>query len=344
MLFEYLKRNRKAVAIKFGISLGLDCLVCLIIIGSILSNPLLQMGLIAFITLLSPTGFGFFLFGLVLITGLLCTALWLGIEYLSKHKVGKHELCEEQSNLPEEDVDRQVKDKIILLGLSENLEQREIGEQNEIEEGDLIEAFAQKAEEILKTISTELRRPQTCKQAELEVQLNTIRKYYYRLARIYHPDLEPDESQKALKKREFQRLSGTYEKVQKACNQLKNRIEQQLKPTRLDSLKEQTERIEKLLEMLRQVEKQIIDDSKELNKEIGELKIQIEKNQQRIKANDQKLDEHEQKLKENKKEFHNLLSDLREELNTEENKKEVDETEKLVITNSSETTTCPCAL
>jgi uncharacterized membrane-anchored protein YhcB (DUF1043 family) len=79
--------------------------------------------------------------------------------------------------------------------------------------------------------------------------------------------------------------------------------------------------------MLGRFIEQIRDDQRK-------LKIEIERIQQR-------LNEHDQKLEENKKEFHNLLSDLKEEfqaLNTEENKEEVDEDEESVFTASLETT------
>jgi hypothetical protein len=349
VILEYLKKYRKSITIKFSSSLGLGCLVFLIIIGGILSNPLLQAGLLAFITLLSPAGFGFVLLGLLLITGLLCTALWLGIEfYLRKPEDGelKHHINKGQGpDLVEENSNYQTNNQVVALGLVANGEPSERGEEIEVDDNSVddnsIETFEQKATEIFKKMKTAFLQPHADKQAELEVQLNVFRKHYYKLAKIYHPDLEPDESRKTLKNGEFQRLSGIYERVQEACNQLKERVEQQLNPI-VAAYQEQNELLHKQNELL----KILVDMSSRFIEQIRDdqrkLKIEIERIQQRLKAHDQKFEETKKEfnslLREQKEEFHNLLSDLREELNREENKEEVDETAGLVIITSLETT------
>jgi uncharacterized coiled-coil protein SlyX len=339
VILEYLKKYRKAVAIRFASSLGLGCVVFFIVIGGILSNPLLQAGLLAFITLLSPTGFGFLLFGLLLITGLLCTSLWLGIEsYLKKPKEGEYKYCaneEQELDLVEGDISHQTDSQVVALGLIANWESSEEGEEIEVDD-DSVETFEKKAKGFLKKIATAVSQPQTDKQAELEVQWKAFRARYFSLARIYHPDLELDENRKVIKKGEFQRLSGIYERVQKACGQLKEHIEQRLNPIevahqkRNKLLHEMNEQLKTHVEMLDRFIKQMCDDLKE-------LKIAVA-------AQQQKIEEHDQKFAENRKEYHKLVSDLREklkELNTKENKEEVDETEESVINGPSHETSTP---
>jgi chromosome segregation ATPase len=348
VILEYLKKYRKAVVIRFASSLGLGCVVFFIVIGGILLNPLLQAGLLAFITLLSPTGFGFLLFGFLLITGLLCTALWLGIEsYLQKPKEDEYKYCaneEQELDLVEGDISHQTDSHLVALGLIANQESSEEGEEIELDD-DSVETFEKKAKGFLKIIATAASQPQTDKQAELEVQWKAFRARYFSLARIYHPDLELDQSRKLIKKEEFQRLSGIYERVQKACGQLKERMEQRLNPIevahqeRNKLLREMNELLKTHVEMLDRLIKQISNDLKE-------LKIEVAAQQQKMAEHDKKLEEHNQKFAENRKEYHKLVSDLREELkelNTKGNTEEIDETEESVINGPSHETTTPVA-
>jgi chromosome segregation ATPase len=332
VILEYLKKHRRSVAIKFASSLSLGCFVCLIVMGGILSNPLLlQVSLLAFITLLTPAGFGFLLFGLLLITGLLATIIWLGIESnLRKPKEGEHQhrINEKQLKLVEENFNHQTGSQVVALGLA-NWELSEEGKEIEVDD-DSVEAFGKKAKEFLKTIDTVVSQPQT-DIAGLEAQWKAFRRRYHKLSRIYHPDLELYESRKILKKEEFQRLSGIYEQVQKACDQLKKRI------ARNKLLHEMNELLKTHVEMLDRFIKQIRDDLKE-------LKIEVAAQQQKIEEHDQKLEEHDQKfaenkqileenkqiLEENKKELNDLLS----ELIKEKNKEKVDETEEPIVTDS----------
>jgi len=335
MFFEYLKKHRKAVAIKFGVSLASVCLAFLTIIVGILSNPLLQAGLLAFIMLLTPTGFGFLIFGLLLVASLLCTALWAGVEYYRMNELDhkyEHHLNEGQiSDLldKKETSEHHVTEQSMILLKSEEDLRLSDGEE-EIEVDDPLESFEQQAKKIIETIDATLLQPQANQQATLESQLNAFKKRYYRLARIYHPDLESDENEKALKSSQFQKLSGIYEQVQNKCNQLKENIEQRLSPSATtQAYQEQNELLHKtgdLLqehnELLRETIVELKEDNellksylamferqaaynRKLDEEIENLKIELAIQQRKFEENEQKFKDN---IKNNREYFDNKLN------------------------------------
>ena len=74
----------------------------------------------------------------------------------------------------------------------ENKEESE-GEE-EVEVDSSIESFKQQAKELMDMIDSTALNPDT-----LETKLNALRKSYYKLAKLYHPDRENDEDKKISK-------------------------------------------------------------------------------------------------------------------------------------------------
>lgn len=344
MFITYLKKHRKALSIKFVISVVLLVNILFLIIGPIIILvPPLQTTLLSLIGLLSSVGFGFLLLGILLVAGLLCTVLWVRIEdnYMSQSNqeidISVSHINEMSNLLLEEDNPsysvNQVNDGTMILLNIEGEQESEEKKDKAIPVDDSIEAFAQQARDAIQTIKDASSELTADKQVILEAQLNEFKKRYYRLSRIYHPDLERDESEKIVKKAKFQELSQLYKQVQDKCDGLKASLEQQLHPAK-GLYQDQSELLRKTSDLL-QEHNNILQNSNEILSEttgvlqetneilkayvamLAKHNSEVDENMKQLQAEvviqNQKLEENKQKLKEHKEELDKKLTQMKQE-------------------------------